>query len=416
MSILPQSAYQMQLPKMHRVLQLFDEEKLEDVEGAVRAELRKEEVRALVKPGMSIALAVGSRGICHMALITKTVGEELKAMGADPFIVPAMGSHGNGTARGQAEVLKSYGITEETMGFPVISSMETDELGVTRSGVAICIDRHANHADLIVPLGRVKPHTDFQGPIESGLCKMLTIGLGKHEGCSRLHQQGFVKFPELIPEAARLVIEKAPVRFGLAIIENSYDKTFHVEAVPAWKIHDREPELLKIARAKMPGIQLRDIDVLVIDGLGKDISGAGMDPNITGRTTKGPMAGFKGPRIQRIVIKDLTEATHGNACGIGLADFVLKSCADKLDLPATFTNSIGSGNPEAGRIPICVESVREGILASLKTCIGVDLSNPRIVFIKNTLNLGEIWISDALLEEAERHPKMKVCSEMKECE
>lgn len=416
MNILPQSAYQMQLPKMHRVLQLFDEEKLEDVEGAVRAEMHKEEIRSMVKPGMKIALAVGSRGICNMALITKTVGEELKAMGAEPFIVPSMGSHGSGTAEGQAGVLEGYGITGETMGFPVVSSMETDELGVTSSGVAVCIDRHANHADLIVPLGRVKPHTDFQGPIESGLCKMLTIGLGKHEGCSRLHQQGFVKFPQLIPEAARLVIEKAPVGFGLAIIENSYDKTFHIEAVPAQKIHDREPELLKIARAKMPGIQLKDIDVLVIDGLGKDISGAGMDPNITGRTTKGPMGGFQGPRIQRIVVKDLTEATHGNACGIGLADFVLQSCADKIDLPATFTNSIGSGNPEAGRVPICVESVREGVLASLKTCIGVDLSHPRIVFIKNTLDLGEIWVSDALLAEAEMHPKMKVCAEVKACE
>ena len=416
MSILPESVYQMQLPHMHRVLQLFDEQKLSDVAGAVRAELSKKEIRMLVKSGMKVALAVGSRGICNMDLIVRTVGEELKKMGADPFIVPSMGSHGGATAWGQAEVLAGYGITEEAMGFPVISSMETDQLGVTPSGVPICIDRHANHADLIVPLGRIKPHTDFHGPIESGLCKMLTIGLGKQEGCSKLHQQGFIKFPELIPEAARLVIEKAPVGFGIGILENSYDQTFSIQAVPAWKIHEREPDLLKTARTKMPKIQLEEIDVLVIGSLGKDISGAGMDPNITGRTTKGVMEGFQGPRIQRIVVEALTRAAHGNACGIGLADFILRSCRDQLDLSATFTNSISSGNPEAGRIPVCVESVREGVLASLMTCVGADWSNPKIVFIKNTLDLGEIWVSDALVEEAENHPKMKVCPEVKSCE
>lgn len=416
MGILPESAYQMRLPQMHRVVQHFDGKKLEDVEGAVRAELRKEEIRRLVKPGMRVAMAVGSRGISNMALIARTTAEELKAMGAEPFIIPAMGSHGNAEAEGQRQVLAGYGITEETMGVPIVSSMETDELGTTPSGVPVCIDRSANHADLIVPLNRVKPHTDFHGPIESGLCKMLTIGLGKHEGCSRLHQQGFVKFPELIPEAARLVIEKAPVGFGVAIIENSYDQTFHVEAVPADRIHQREPGLLNIAREKMPRIKLRDIDVLVIDVLGKDISGAGMDPNITGRTTKGGLEGFQGPKIQRIVVRGLTEATHGNACGIGLADYILQSCSDQIDLPATFTNTIGSGNPEAGRIPIRVESVREGVIASLRTCVGEDLANPKIVFIKSTLSLGEIWVSDALLPEAEANPELEVCPEVRDCD
>lgn len=416
MGILPESAYQMRLPQMHRVVQHFDGKKLEDVEGAVRAELRKEEIRRLVKPGMRVAMAVGSRGISNMALIARTTAEELKAMGAEPFIIPAMGSHGNAEAEGQRQVLAGYGITEETMGVPIVSSMETDELGTTPSGVPVCIDRSANHADLIVPLNRVKPHTDFHGPIESGLCKMLTIGLGKHEGCSRLHQQGFVKFPELIPEAARLVIEKAPVGFGVAIIENSYDQTFHVEAVPADRIHQREPGLLNIAREKMPRIKLRDIDVLVIDVLGKDISGAGMDPNITGRTTKGGLEGFQGPKIQRIVVRGLTEATHGNACGIGLADYILQSCSDQIDLPATFTNTIGSGNPEAGRIPIRVESVREGVIASLRTCVGEDLANPKIVFIKSTLSLGEIWVSDALLPEAEANPELEVCPEVRVCD
>lgn len=413
MAILPKSAYEIKLPKMYRVEQHFDDRCITDIEAEVKKELSKPEIRSLVKPGMHIAVLVGSRGICNMDRITKAIGNELRGMGAEPFTVPAMGSHGGGTAEGQLEVLAGYGITEEKMNMPVVSCMDVDEIGKTSGGIPICIDRIAHQADMIVPLGRVKPHTDFKGPIESGLCKMLTIGLGKHEGCSRLHQYGFENFPWLIPEAAQVVIENASIGFGLALLENGYDKTFMLEAIPAKQIHEREPELLKIAKAMMPSIMIKEIDVLVIDMLGKDISGAGMDPNITGRTTKGKIKDFAGPDIKRIVIKSISPGSHGNACGIGLADYILKSCADEIDLHATYTNSIGSGNPEAGRIPIQVEDEREGIIASLRTATNVDYNALKIVKIKSTLHLKDIIVSEGLLPEIRMNDKITICEEIK---
>ena len=356
MPLFPESAYQLELPKMHKVLQKFDITQLKSVEETVHAEMHKKEISSLVKPEMRIAMAVGSRGIQNLALIVKTIADELQNMGAMPFIVAA-------------------------------------------------------HADLIIPIGRVKPHTDFRGPIESGLCKMLTIGLGKFEGCTRLHHMGAIHFPTLLPVAAKLVIDKTPVGFGVAIIENSYDQTYHIEMVPADKIHDREPELLKIARSKMPKILVKEIDALIVQEMGKDISGAGMDPNIIGRAARGRLKDFDGPEIQRILVKSLTKDTHGNASGIGLADYVLKSCAETIDLGATYTNSVSCGNPEGGRIPIQVMDVKEGVLACLRSGVGVDLNAPKIVYIKNTLQLGEIWVSDALIEEVRRNPQLILCDE-----
>lgn len=416
MGLFPESAYQMKLPKMYHVHQMFDTDKIEDLEETVRKELNKPEIRSLVKPGMRIAMGVGSRGIRNMALIAKTTGEELQKMGAHPFIVPAMGSHGGGTAEGQAAILAGYGITEEQMGFPVLSSLQVDEVGVTSSGVHVVIDHNANSADMIIVLGRVKPHTDFQGPIESGLCKMLTIGLGKFEGCTRLHHMGAVNFPTLLPEAARIIIQNAKVGFGVAIIENSYDQTYHIEAVPADQIHEREPELLKIARAKMPSIQLQEIDGLVVKELGKDISGAGMDPNIIGRAARGRLKIFNGPEIQRILVCGLTENTHGNASGIGLADYVLEDCAEQIDLISTSINSVSCGNPEGGRIPIRVKDIREGVMACIRSGVNVDFDAPKIVGIKNTLELGDLWVSEALLPEVQANPHMQLCDEVADVE
>lgn len=412
MAILPKSAYDIKLPRMYRVEQHFDDRCITDIEGTIRKELEKPEIKSLIKPNMRIALLVGSRGICNMDRIAGAVGHELQEMGARPFIIPSMGSHGGGTAEGQLEVLAGYGIKEESMHMPIISCMDVDEIGKTGGGIPICIDRIANQADMIVPLGRIKPHTDFKGLIESGLCKMLTIGLGKHEGCSRLHQYGFENFQWLIPEAAHVVIKNAPIGFGLAILENGYDKTFLLEAIPAEQIHKREPELLTKAKELMPSIMLKEIDVLIIDMLGKDISGAGMDPNITGRTTKGRIPGFTGPDIKRIIVKSISPGSHGNACGIGLADYILKSCAEEIDLSATYTNSIGSGNPEAGRIPIQVEDEREGILASLRTATNVDYKRLKIVKIKSTLHLQSIIVSEGLLPEIRKNDKITICEEI----
>lgn len=411
MALLAPDAYEIKLPRMYRVHQQFNAEEVENIEEMIHRELSKEEIRRKVKPGMKAAVLVGSRGICNLERIVRSVGRELKSMGAEPFIVPAMGSHGGGTAEGQAEMLAGYGITEERVGLPVYSSMEVDEIGITSDGVHVCVDRIAHQADLIVPINRIKPHTDFRGPVESGLCKMLTIGLGKHQGCSHLHQRGFVNFPHLIPEAAKLVIRETRVGFGLAILENGYDRTYSLEAIPAEKILTREPELLKIARNLMPSILFPAVDVLIIEQLGKDISGAGMDPNITGRTTKGRLQGFKGPEIQRIVVESLTEPSHGNACGIGLADYILESCEKQIDRHATSVNAIGSGNPEAGRIPISAADEREAVLCSLRTAVDIDYNALRIVKIKSTLALSDILISEAMLEAARQNDRITICGE-----
>lgn len=412
MSLLPDSAYDLTLPRMFRVEQRFDSRHLSDPAAEVRRELEKPAIAGLIRPGMRVALLVGSRGICNLPLIVRAAGDKLKELGAAPFIIPAMGSHGKATAEGQRQVLAGYGVDEQSMAMPLLSAMDVDELGCTAEGVPVCIDRLAHQADLIVPIGRVKPHTDFKGPIESGLCKMLVIGLGKHEGCTRLHQQGFASFPRLIPAAAQVVLSQAPVGFGLAIVENGYDQTCLIEAVPAGEILRREPELLVIARQQMPAIMLRQIDVLIVEQIGKDISGAGMDPNITGRTTKGPVPDFAGPQIQRILVEGITPASHGNACGVGLADYILRSCAEAIDWQATAVNSIGSGNPEAGRRPIMVENEREGIIASLHTAVNVDYGALKLVKIRSTLSLGEIAVSEALLPEVAANPKMSILEEI----
>ena len=285
MPILLEEDLQRPLPRMYRVRQQFDETRLEDVAGTVRAELAKPEIRALVKPGMRIAVGVGSRGIQNLYTIVETTVNSLKELGAEPFIVSAMGSHGGGTEEGQREVLAGYGITEERLGVPVVTTVDTVYLGNCANGRPVWFDRAAYEADLIVPINRVKLHTDFVGPIQSGLCKMLVIGLGNHKGCSAVHEEAPEVFAGAIEETARLILQKAPVGFGIAILENAYDKTYAVEAVPAEHLVEREKELVQIAKGNMPYIMLDEADVIVCGAIGKDISGAGFDPNILGRSS-----------------------------------------------------------------------------------------------------------------------------------
>lgn len=406
MPVLTREAAALPLPRMFAVRQVFDDARLEDAAAAVEGELARPEIRRLVHPGARIALAVGSRGIRNLARITRTLIDGLKAMGALPFIVPAMGSHGGGTAEGQADILAGYGITRETMGVPILSAMDTEIIGRTANGIPIHLAKEALQADLIVPVARIKPHTDFRGPIESGLCKMLAIGLGKHNGCSRLHREGFARFDRLIPEVGGRIVELAPVGFGLAIVENAYDQTEHIEAVPAGEFLSREPELLIRAKRLMPRILLSGIDVLVVERIGKDITGAGMDPNIVGRTTKGPLPDFDGPLIKRIVVLGLSAKTAGNAIGIGLADFTVQGILAGIDYEATYANCIASGNPEAGRIPVALANEAEAIRAALSCTPGVDVASPRIVRIGSTLDLQRIELSEALLDEAEREPRL----------
>ena len=407
MRLLPDSAYETPLPAMHKVRQAFDPAHLEDIEAAVHAEFARQEIAARIKPGTKTALLAGSRGIANIDRIVRQAVKEVRALGADPVIIPAMGSHGGATAEGQIGVLAGYGITEETMGCPVESSMEVVQTGCV-GDVKIYADKNAAACGAIIPIGRVKAHTDFRGPIESGLCKMLSIGIGKHVGCTSLHKLGFENFHWLIPEAAAVNIANLPVIFGLAIIENAYEQTYKIEAVEAEKIRERESELLKIANANLPGLPFETIDLLIVEQLGKDISGCGMDPNVTGRTWCGLLPGFAGPVIKRILVTGLTERTHGNATGLGYADLTTREVLEEIDWHTTAINAISSGNPVSGKVPCVTEDETEGILVTISSTPGIDPANPRIVKIRSTLELTEFEVSEALLDEVRRDPRMTI--------
>ena len=408
MSILPKSAYEIQLPKMTPVTQLFPNEKLEDIGESVNREFQKESIRTAVQPGQSIAVLVGSRGISNLARIVKTTIDNLISLGADPFIVPAMGSHGGGIAEEQKKILEGYGIDEKTMNVPVIASMETKIIGRTPGGVPVHIDRRAYEAESIVPVARIKVHTDFDGPIESGLCKMLAIGGGKHNGCSRLHQEGFGQFPQLIPQTAAVMLEKLNIPFGVAILENGHEETYLIEAVPGKKILEREPQLLSVSRTLMPRLRFDRIDVLVVEQIGKDITGAGMDPNITGRRSVGTIKGFNGPQIKRILVLGLSDGTHNNATGCGVADFITEEARRMVELSSTYTNCIASGNPEAGRMPIIVKDEEEGLRAAIQTCSGIDVNDARVVKIQDTLHLVNIQVSENMLPLCADQTKFRI--------
>ena len=396
------------LPRMYRVRQQFDDRKLEDVAGATRSELEKPEIRQLVKPGAKVAVAVGSRGIRNLYAIVETVVQSLKAMGARPFIVSAMGSHGNGTEEGQREVLAGYGITEENLGVPVVTTVDTVHLGDCANGRPVWFDRAAFEADLVVPINRVKLHTDFVGPLQSGLCKMLVIGLGNHKGCSAVHEENPEQFAHIIEETASLILEKAPIGFGVAILENAYDQTFQVEAVPASRFIAREKELVQIARGNMPCILLPEADVIVCKEIGKDVSGAGFDPNILGRSSVLKTFVLHIPKYQRLVLIDVTPASHGNGIGVGLFDVITRKVADQLDLEAMYANAIACNCLGDANIPCTVEDEDTAVRVALKCCRGIDRDDPKIIRIQNTLHLEYIEVSQALLPDVEADPRLSL--------
>ena len=399
---LPEAVRTIKLPEMVKIEQIFPDEHLDDVEMSVRNAVLP--FAADMESGCTAAVLAGSRGIRHIDCIVKTVVKTLLAAGVRPFIVPAMGSHGGGTSEGQEEILKSYGITEETMGVPIHSSMETEVIGFTPEGIEVHFSKPAMEADYVIPVCRVKPHTDFSGPIESGICKMLAIGGGKHNGCSRLHREGFPALAHIIPDAAGVIIDRVEIPFALAIVENAFDKTHTVEAVPGSEIFSREPELLDLAKSLMPRIKFDDVDVLIVEQIGKNISGTGMDPNIIGRDSYGQIPGAV-PRVKRIIIEDLTEDSHGNAIGFGMADFILRRAFEKVDLGMTYTNGMASGNPEGARIPVIAETEEEALRAAIQTCPHTDMNDPKIVRIRDTLHLSEIEISENMLP---------LCTDMRE--
>ena len=370
MPILLQEDLERPLPPMYWVRQQFNDEVLTDVVGAVKEQLARPEVAGLVKPGARVAVAVGSRGIRDLFPVVHTTVECLKALGAKPFIVSAMGSHGGGTEEGQREVLSGYGITEEKLGIPVVTTVDTVLLGHAANGRPIWFDRAAYEADLIVPINRVKLHTDFVGPLQSGLCKMLVIGL------------------------------------GVAILENAYDKTRRIEAVPAKGWIEKEKELVQEAKANMPCIMLPQADVIVCQEIGKDVSGAGFDPNILGRSSVLKTFVLHIPKYQRLVLNSVTAASHGNGIGVGLFDVITKQVAEHLDLEAMYANAIACNCLGDANIPCTVDDEATAIRVALKCCRGIDRDAPKIIRIQNTLHLKYIQVSRALLPDVEADPRL----------
>ena len=400
------------LPKMFRVTQSFPRERIEDVAGETRRQLLNAQVKDHIRPGMTVAVTGSSRGIANMNVILREVVAFLKEAGAKPFIIPAMGSHGGATAEGQTQVLNSYGITEAFCGCPIRSSMETVHLGdVTDNGevLPVYIDRYAWEADGIVVVNRIKPQSAFRGPYESGLTKMLCIGLGKQKGADSLHRDGFGTFATRIPLFGNFVRTHTNVLFGVGTIENAYDETNKIVVLHSEEIPQQEPALLEYAKSLMPRILVPETDVLIVREIGKNFSGSGMDPNITG-TWSTPYGGG-GIRKQRTCVLDLTDVSHGNGLGIGQADTTTVRFFNKMDFVATYPNALTSTVFLPVKLAMVLRDDRMAIQAVVKTCNGVSPENARIVLIRNSLHMGELYLSEAFLPLAGETEGMEIVSE-----
>ncbi len=384
---------QMRSYRLCKIRQRFEPAHLADIQGALRQQLTR--LDDVIGPGSRIAIAAGSRGIDNLALLVRELSDYLKARGAHPFIVPAMGSHGGATAGGQADILQLYGISEGTIGAPVRSSMDAVELPRGDLSFRIFMDRHVHESDGAILINRIKPHTDFHGRYESGLMKMALIGLGKLEGASAVHDFGLYGLRELIAPGAAQVLSTGKILAGIGVVENAFHQTLHVEVLQADAIARDEPRLLDLARRHMPRLPVDAVDVLVVDRMGKDISGVGIDPNITGRIGVGSERDATSPRVGAMMVCDLTAETRGNAIGVGLADVITRLLFSKIDYAATYGNVITSSFLERGKIPIVAETDREAFDIALRSCGHVPEGHERIVRILDTLHLDEVYVSPA---------------------
>jgi hypothetical protein len=403
-------------PRFFRVRQKFDGPRVDDVAGTVAAELARLRLNERVKPGQTVAITAGSRGIANIAVIIQAAVRYFQKLDARPFIVPAMGSHGGGTAEGQRGILAGYGITEESMGCPIKASMETIVVCQTAEGFPVHFDRHASEADHVLVAGRVKPHTDFIGDVESGLMKMMLIGLGKHEGAKIYHRAILdFSFPQIVRSVAHKVMERCHILAGLAIIENGYDQTAQITAVAADELEVRERELLTLARQWMPKLPFPLVDILLIDELGKNISGSGIDTNVVGRKREYHRAAEdEFPKVKRIAVRGLTEETHGNASGIGLIELCTTRLLEQVDHRITRINCLTSGNVAACMLPVNFDTDREIIDAALPTIGLTEPPDAKIVWIHNTLDLAEVECSQVYLKQARERTDLEVLTDLRE--
>ena len=393
------------LPRMVHVRQKFQMPRLDSVSATVVDEFRKPEVRNKIKPGMTIAVGVGSRGVNNIAECTKAVIAELKALGAEPFVFPAMGSHGGATAEGQKEVLDGYGVTEAFIGCPVKSSMDVVEIAKADDGMPVYLDKNAAGADAIALICRIKPHTNFRAPIESGIVKMLTIGMGKIIGATTLHTYGMDMFGELLPKTAEIIMANKNFLFGVAMVENAADETAVIEVVPQEQVLEREPALQAKAKELMPRLQFDEVDVLVVEKIGKNISGSGMDPNITGRNCRFVEWNMK-PLVKKIAVLGLTPETHGNATGLGAADVITMNLYKEVDIGKTYANIITSTYLDGGAIPIIMNTDQEAIQLAVKTVVRVKPEDTKIVRIATTLDVVDIHVSEPMLPFIKANPSL----------
>jgi hypothetical protein len=393
---------------MYRIRQRFDDIRVKDIRETVRAELGGLSWSA-IQPGHRVAITAGSRGIADIAEILRAIVEFLKSLGADPFLFPAMGSHGGATAAGQVAMLEQLGVTEASVKAPIISSMEVAELGTTENNVSVFMDKNALTADHIVVVNRIKSHTKFKAPIESGLMKMMAIGMGKQKGAELYHKAAVQDtFFKIITDAARLVLKKTPVICAVAILENAYGETAKITALKTGEIESREKDLLLLSKKMMAKLPFNEIDLLIIDEMGKDISGVGIDPNITGRN-RDLLGVFPHPaQVKRLFVRDITDRSKGNATGIGLADITTQRLVDKIDYAATYKNCITGISPEKAAVPMHFGNDREAIEVALGSIGLIPAKKSKIVRIKNTLRLDTAEVSEAYAETFQRRPDLEI--------
>ncbi len=401
-------------PKVVKVRQKFPRPRVDGVEAALREQLGREEIASAIRPGMSVALTAGSRGIAEIDEILRGLVAALKEMGAEPFIVPAMGSHGGATAEGQVEILESLGVTEEFCGAPIRSSMEVVKLGETGRGVPVYMDRIASEADGVVLVNRIKAHTDFRSTIESGLLKMASIGLGKHKQALALHGYGVIGIRDFMAEVGEKVLESGHILFGVGVVENAYDEPARIEAITPQDIPRREAELLAEYMGMMPGLPVSDVDVLYVDALGKNYSGTGMDTNVIGRFRILGVEEPESPRVKYVIVGDISRESHGNALGMGLADLTTRRLADQVDRKAMNANVITSTFVERAKVPMVLENDQEALQTAVRCNWGVPPEETRFVRIPNTLHLEYLYVSENLVDEVLKNADAEVVGDPEE--
>jgi hypothetical protein len=402
------------IPKMVRIKQSYDKTGISNIPAHIRNRMENDISDHKRFKGKKLCITAGSRGIPDLDVIIKSIIDVLKEWGAEPFIIPAMGSHGGATAEGQRELIANYNITEESMGAPIRSSMDVVLIGELPDGTPLYCDKYAAESDGIILLNKVKPHTDFRGKHESGLAKMLAIGLANHVGASQFHLKGFASFAERIPQVCEVFIERLPIAFGVGVVQNAYDMISHIEVMEKDLILEKDAELQRIAKDSIANFKLDNIDVLIIDEIGKNINGNGADPNVTGRSNS---PGFEGIlNLKKIFIRGLNEATHHNGCGINMADVTTRRCLNSIDFETTWINVVTSTMLVGGKIPVYVETDREALMLAIRTCTNIDFKNPRIIRIKDTLSMEYIEVSEAYLDECAAHADIEVISQLHELE